>query len=74
MPKVWISYDFGFGNFVMWDTPPDGVSSQVVEVEMNGSLHRQIRSTERKFEKFQGILDKFFKEAQQHPGQVRRVR
>lgn len=74
MPRVWLSYDFGTAEWQMWDEYPEFASSEVAEVEMNASLYRQIRAAQKKFYKFQGILDKFFTEAQQDAEHVRRVR
>jgi hypothetical protein len=75
MPKVWLSYDYDHGEYHMLDfAPTSDIDSQVVAVEMNGSLYRQIRAAERKFWKFQNVLEKFHREAHQHPDTVRRVR
>ena len=73
MPKVWIAFDFGFGEYYMSDQPPPAAASERVEVEMNGSLYRQIKAAQKKHNKHQTVLGKFFNEAQQHPDQVRRV-
>lgn len=73
MPKVWLTWDHRYSEWVMWDDKPLS-EEDVVEVEMNASLYRQIRAAEKKYDKFQDILEKFYAEGQAHPGQARRVR
>ncbi len=75
MPKVWISWNDRYNEWLLWDNNPElGEDTYVVEVEMNASLKRQIRAAERQHEKFQNILEKFYAEGIEHPGSVRRVR
>lgn len=75
MPKVWIGYDIGHGEYYMMDEPPvKHLEHLTVPVEMNGSLHRQIRAAEKKMSKMQTLLEKFFYEAHEHSDTVRRVR
>ncbi|MFN2638061.1 MAG: hypothetical protein ABR585_13640 [Gemmatimonadaceae bacterium] len=57
----------------MWDDKPP-FEQDVVEVEINGSLYRQIRAAEKKYEKFQDLLEKFYAEGVEHPDTVRRAR
>lgn len=71
MPKVWLTWDDRYREWCMWDVQPTR-EQDVVEVEMNGSLYRQIRAAEKKYEKFQDLLEKFYAEGVEHPG--RRVR
>ncbi len=73
IPKVFLTWDQHYSEWVMWDKFPEG-QDDVVAVEMNASLHRQIRAAEKKHEKFQDILEKFYAEGVEHPGTVRRVR
>ena len=72
MPKVWLTWNKQFQEYEVWKESPD--QEEVIECEMNASLFRQIRAAEAKFEKFQGILEKFYVEGKRHPTQVRRVR
>lgn len=73
MPKVFLFWEQRYGEWQMFDEYPGNIYD-VVEVEMNGSLYRQIRAAEKKYEKFQDILEKFYAEGIEHPGTVRRVR
>ena len=74
MPKAWIIWNDHYKEWVLCDSKPTNSDRDIVEVEMNASLFRQIRAAEEKFEKFQGILEKFYAEGVEHPNQVRRVR
>lgn len=56
----------------MWDKAPVTIDS--VECEMNASLFRQIRAAEKKHEKFQDLLEKFYAEGVEHPSTIRRVK
>jgi len=68
VPRVWLTVEeYGME---MYTTPrSDGMA-----VEMNGSLYRQIRAAEAKFDKFQALLEKFYMDAVEHPDSIRRVR
>lgn len=75
MPKVWLTWDQRYQEWVMFDSYEETTDEQdVVEVAMNASLYRQIRAAEKKYEKFQDLLEKFYAEGIEHPGTVRRVR
>lgn len=75
MPKVWLRYEHDWQEWEMLDQAPDPeLGDEVVAIEMNGSLYRQIRAAEKKVAKFQELLGRFFVEGQQHPNTVRRVR
>jgi hypothetical protein len=68
VPRVWITlYDYGF-------EISDKETDEGLAVDMNASLFRQIVAANKKYEKFQHILDKFWNEASMHPNQIRRVR
>lgn len=73
MPKVWLTWDSQYSEWVMWDKKPEK-EQDIVECEMNASLFRQIRAAEAKYDKFQDLLEKFYAEGIEHPSQVRRVR
>lgn len=75
MPKVWLAYDYGHGEYYMLDAAPTSdTDPQTIAVEMNGSLYRQIRAAEKKFWKFQNLLERFHREAHLQHNTVRRVR
>ena len=74
MPKVWLTWDARYHEWKVWDDRPSNEEQDVVEVEMNASLRRQIRAAEKKFEKFQNILERFYADGLEYPARVRRVR
>lgn len=72
MPRVWLVVD-KYGEYVVYPARPE-TDEEVVEVDMNASLYRQIKDAVKKYYKFQDVLERFYCEGQAHPGQVRRVR
>lgn len=75
MPKVYITWNDRYDEWLVWDKKPDLLDDdEVVECEMNASLYRQIKAAEKKYEKFQDVLEKFYSEGVAHPGTVRRVK
>lgn len=76
MPRVWLSI-YHDGTLEIFDEKPEVgplTNSEPLAVDMNGSLYRQIVAANKKYEKFQSVLLKFYSEAMKHPGTVRRVR
>lgn len=68
MPKVWLNYEPDDRVYYL-DTFPDGPNA--VEVEMNGSLYRQIVAAERKFYKFQMKIAQWHEEVS--AGKLKRI-
>ena len=68
VPRVWLTVEeYGMGMY----TEPQ---SDGMPVDMNASLYRQIRAAEKQYDKFQGIMEKFYMEAVEHPDKIRRVK
>ena len=74
MPRVWIVWDGDYSEFSVTNVEPEEGTPDVMVVDMNASLFRQIVAASKKYDKFQGIMQKFYREALDHPGKVRRVR
>jgi hypothetical protein len=77
MPRVTILHYVAKNEFLAAETSFAGFdedSGLEVQVDMNASLWRQIQHAEKQYRKFQDILRKFYKEAQEHPNTIRRVR
>ena len=75
MPRVWLyqEVDYFHGDVLRTEMHLEEVPNSK-PVEINASLFRQILAANKKYDKFQGILDKFYVEAVRHPASVRRVR
>lgn len=78
MPRVWLTYCNDTGEYVMFDKKPEGrTHGDSVVVDMNASLHRQIRAAEAKYWKFQELLEGFYADGElsdDENSNVRRVR
>jgi hypothetical protein len=77
VPRVTIAKYEGLDKFVAAETcyaGYDDESDLEWAVDMNASLFRQIQHAEKQYQKFQGILRKFFNEAAEQPDSIRRVR
>lgn len=73
MPKVSITWDDRYKEWVLLDGPPKE-DTDYVECFMNASVYRQIRAAEKKYDKFQDVLEKFYTEGVEHPSSIRRVK